>query len=136
MRDEKRHRNVPRMASHAGVKPEPKVIERIKKLLRLASPKSGATESERASAALTALDLCEQHGITLDINAVHAHEPRRPVEDRTYIVRNIWLRTQAQDAQRCAHCGGKISRGDMIYVRAIPGVGFECRHHYKPCGIE
>jgi hypothetical protein len=118
-------------------KPDVKVVERIKKLLRLAAPKSGSTEAERASAALTALDLCDRHGITLDINTAHAHDAKGPIEDRTYVVKNIWMRTQAQDARSCAYCGGKISRGDMVYVRAVSGaMRFEYRHHYKPCGVE
>jgi len=117
-------------------KPDTKLYERIRKLLRLAAPSSGSTEGERASAALTALDLCDRHGITLDINTAKAHEARGSVEDRTYVVKNIWLRTQAQDARSCAHCGGKISRGDMVYVRAQSSYGFEYRHHYKPCGVE
>lgn len=112
-------------------RPDAKIIERIQKLLRLASPKSGSTEAERASAALTALDLAERHGITLDVNSSHVHE------DRNFAVRNVWLRTQAQDTRSCSVCGNRISRGDMVFVRAVPSTGsFEYRHHYAPCGVE
>lgn len=115
-----------------AVKPDAKVAERIQKLLRLASPKSGSTEAERASAALTALDLADRHGITLDVNTAHAKADHSPAT-----VRNVWLRTQAQDTRSCSVCGNRISRGDMVFVRAVPATAsFEYRHHYAPCAVE
>ena len=44
---------------------EPKIAERIAKLLRLAAPSSGTTEGERASAALEAAKLIAEHKLVV-----------------------------------------------------------------------
>ncbi len=111
-------------------KAEAKIIDRIQKLWRLASPTSGSTEAERASAALTALDMMDKHGISLDINTSN-YRAAASSEERTYAVRDVWMRVQSQGHSRCSACSNLISPGDMIYVRPVRDqFEYEFRHHY------
>jgi hypothetical protein len=101
--------------------------ERIDKLLRLAAPKSGATEAERISAALEAARLVDEHDITFGANG-HAQRPSR-------ISRNAWTVSIALDHVSCSHCHQKISPRDIVWLRVCEGNRVEYRHNYRPCAI-
>lgn len=106
-----------------------KVLDRVEKLLRLAAPSSNSTEHERASAALKAAELIEEHGLTF-------REPSKKSEHRATVARNVWILTVAIQYTSCSHCGGKISRADVVWRRVLPDLTIEHRHNCKPCRVE
>lgn len=106
-----------------------KVLDRVEKLIRLAAPTSGTTQSERESAALEIVRLICEHNLTL--------RETPPAEARAvHIARHAWVLTIALQHSGCSSCGGKISPGDRIWARVRPDDIVEFRHNYlKPCTV-
>lgn len=126
------------------------VIERVEKLLRLASPKSGTTQAERESAALEVVRLIEENDLivrerkatrskrreapasrewsgTVQETRVPTPEVQRPPGN--------WVQSFARTSCSCCDpdCGEPIMIGDTVWMRVS---GFEVKflHYGGPCG--
>ena len=105
---------------------DPKIIERIGKLLRLAAPSSGTTVSERSSAALEAAKLIDEHGVAIQASANGA-------PSRGRVAHGVWVLTQAVDHCSCGKCHQLISRGDVVWLRVTESLSREYRHNAGHC---
>lgn len=106
-----------------------KIRDRIEKLLHLAAPSSGTTDAERASAAIEAARLIQEHAVTF--------RTEQPKPERGHkIMRNAWVLTKSLDRHGCAFCGKLISPNDIIWVRVLRVDHIEYRHNCVPCRIE
>lgn len=106
---------------------DPKVLERIAKLLRLAAPVSGTSEAERASAALEAARLIHEHGVAI------AHAEEKPSK-RGKVSSGAWVKTQSLDHCSCSYCGQLISPRDVVWLRIVNDQR-EFRHNAGPCKV-
>jgi len=133
--------------------PVDRIIHRVEKLLRLAAPSSNTNEHERASAALEAAKLIQEHDLV-----VAAREKPKPVRvERTRRQRTAqnqsvgwgsvaarpsergfplgWSRSTAARDSVCAdpQCGEIIERGEPVWIR-MKGFDVEYLHINGPCG--
>ncbi len=109
---------------------DPKVLDRIEKLLRLAAPTSGTTEAERSSAALELVRLMSEHNVS-----VRGEEAAPPPRRRAPVSRNVWMPSRALQHCSCSYCTKLIAPGDIIWIR-VTGHRVENRHNYTPCSPE
>lgn len=123
-----------------------KTLARIKKLLALAAPDSGTTQSERESAAVEAAKLIAQHGVSVgaepkievktrvvyrDRQRVAEVPPPGPTRMRTpfgqeYTVRyhwTDWRQGVASGYGTCCDpsCNGRVAPGDRVWQREKGG---------------
>jgi hypothetical protein len=127
------------------------IIERVEKLLRLASPRSGTTQSERESAALEVVRLVEEHDLIIRERkatkserkksppASHewsgsVQETRMPKETPQRPPGN-WMQSIARASCSCCDpdCGEPIMIGDTVWMR-ISGYEVKFLHYGGPCG--
>jgi len=114
--------------STAGKMADPKILERIDKLMRVAAPGSGATDSERANAALEAARLVSKHGVQFhDSDSLREH-----TQKETQVRHGVWVQTIALQHCNCSHCNKQISREDHAWVRIVEGRA-QFRHNYGSC---
>lgn len=141
---------------------DPKIVERVKKLLRLAAPDSGAAPNERESAAVEAAKLIAVHGISVgaaepetETRVVYRDRPAQrrereppppgPTRMHTpfgaeYYVRYApnhawsWRRGIASCSATCSDptCNGRISPGDRVWERENGGQ-MQYLHADGPC---
>ena len=116
-------------------------LDLFEKLMRTASPKSGATNNERSLAALEAAKIWAEHDLTVK---TREKPPRRtssrptspwpkpswPREQR----RPGWVRSYAPFDVFCAQegCGGLIQEGDPVWVQ-VTGLEVRYLHGDAPC---
>ena len=108
---------------------DPKVLERIGKLLRLAAPSSGTTEAERASAALEAARLIEEFDV--DVSSKPEAKPHP-----TRVSRGVWVPSVALQHCSCSWCSQLIAPGDVVWIRVRADNFIDYRHNYEPCKVE
>lgn len=106
---------------------DPKILTRIGNLLRLAAPSSGTTDAERASAAIEAARLIEEHDIRID-------EIPRPSKGPVRVAPDAWVMSVALQHSSCSACHGAISPDDIVWLRIVKGHR-EFRHNYGKCAI-
>ena len=131
---------------------DPKIVSRIEKLLRLASPQSGAPEPERISACLEAARLFAENNLAITTKEEVAAKAKKrtsrtPTPARTrspipyepppvygYGPRPGWQRAIAQRDATCADpdCAGYICRGDSVWARKN-GDSVDYLHVDGPC---
>lgn len=135
-----------------------KIIERVEKLLRLASPTSGSTEHERSAAALEAAKLIAEHDLTVKERELPPPKPPRRERPATKPFHGViihgegkgkpfpprptgpgggWMRSTATRDSVCADpsCGEEIARGDPVWLRHQAGTfNVEYLHIDGPCG--
>lgn len=139
------------------------VIDRVEKLLRLASPKSGTTEHERASAALEVVKLIEENDLIVRERKAEPAPRRRKRERETS--QGAWSGDRAHQTERepfyahvhtpqhgtkppgnwvqsvamhdgvCAdeECAAPIHAGEPVWSR-MHGYGSQYLHFHGPCG--
>lgn len=108
---------------------DPKVLDRLQKLLRLAAPASGTTEHERAAAALEVARLVADFDINIG-EAARSHSTPTAKE----VQHGVWVQSIALQPCGCTKCGGHISKADIVWVRIVNGHA-EFRHNYGICKI-
>lgn len=109
-----------------------KTLQRLSKLLRLAGPSSGTSEAERASAALEAARLIEEHDIDFG-----AEKPQRASRSTGRAsVKNVWVLSMAPYNCGCAECHKPISKSDIVWIKVQPDLGVLYRHNYGRCKLE
>lgn len=111
-----------------------KVIDRIEKLIRLASPSSGTTDEERSVAALEATKLIDKYDLTI-IPREHKTEIPRKRKPKGDVHPGGWVKTRAVNHTICCNCHKLISPGDTIWAR-VHGTHVEFFHNYRPCNLQ
>lgn len=126
------------------------VIERVEKLLRLASQKSGTTQSERESAALEVVKLIEKHDLIVrERKATRSKRREEPAPrewsgavQETRVPRETpqrppgdWVQSVARTSCRCCDpdCSEPIMMGDAVWMR-VSGYEVKFLHYGGPCG--
>jgi hypothetical protein len=126
-------------------------IEQVEKLLRLAGPKSGTTEHERASAALEAARLIEEHDLVVRERKRSPKKRAEPKTERAWSGSEPhqrreptptasapppgWTKSIARTDSTCCDpdCGEPIAGGESVWMR-IRGYEIEYLHADGPCG--
>ena len=106
-----------------------KIVERVEKLLRLAAPRSGSTEPERASAALEAAKLIDEHDLVV------SREEKRRKREASIVMKDVWFMSIALDFCSCSACSELISKGDHVWTRVVRAGQAEYRHNMVPCNM-
>jgi hypothetical protein len=136
-----------------------KIVARVRKLLAVAAPTSGASQNEREMAALEAAKLIAEHGVAVGAAApaplprrsparaprpaaAAAYDPRfypppTPAYQRPPVYESShgsWARTLATRSGVCVDptCRGVIMAGDSVWQRRIGNV-VEYLHADGPC---
>ncbi len=135
-----------------------KILSRVKKLLAVAAPTSGATLPERESAAVEAAKLIAVHGIVIggetktETRVVYREratrrEPPPPGPTRmktpfgteygvAYAPNHAWSWRQGVATRRAtcsdSSCNGSISPGDLVWERESSGQ-MQYLHYEGPC---
>lgn len=118
---------------------DPKILERFDKLMRLASPDSGATEGERTNAALAAADLYSKHRLTVREREAEEDPTQRrrkqPARRRRSAVcfsqrsGPLWVMSVATSDVMCEDCGSVLYPGTNVWMKT-DGSAFACRRIY------
>lgn len=108
-----------------------KTLDLVSKLLRLASPSSGADDPERASAALELINQIEKQGLKITDARGEEHKP--PPLKCGNPLSGVWVMSVAPWHTGCSLCGKLISPGDVVVARVIPERGVEYRHNTQQC---
>lgn len=117
-----------------------KVVDRIEKLFRLASPASGTTEHERASAALELVRLMAEHNIAIggEREEEQPRSRRREPRDsgpKATKMRGVWALLPSYWRTDCSACGNIIAPGDIVWIRVLDGNEVQYRHNMHPCNL-
>jgi hypothetical protein len=107
--------------------PREKAMDLARKLMRTAAPTSGATISERTTAALHAAELIAQHELEVSIPPPPVKKQRGPRPGTAYppsyppppVVRRYpgseWTEVKLSTATTCAHCGEILHVGENVF---------------------
>ncbi len=108
-----------------------KAAKRCSSLLRTANPKSGATESERATATRQALDLFAEYNLEVAVPEKPKRSPPPQQQRRTAVVYETrerssleWVRYYAHQMLTCIICGRPIHPGAECWVHL--SFGYRC----------
>lgn len=123
---------------------DPKIIERVDKLMKLAAPSSGAADPERVVAALEAVRLFSVHDLVVSPRehkkrAARAKSAAPPSTTTGGAARSpipaMWRKSIAARDSVCAdpECQGLIERGDEVWMK-IDGFRVEYLHVGEDCG--
>jgi hypothetical protein len=114
-----------------------KAADLANKLLRTASPSSGATEAERTSAALTAAELFAKHELSVVVPEPPVKKRRRPPPPQpspsapaypsvphTYNSHygSDWTAVKLSRETRCEACGRPLYEGETVYFEPTHGL--------------
>jgi hypothetical protein len=125
---------------------DPKIIERVGKLLRLAAPSAGGTVAEQVNAMTEAAKLIDEHGLVVAQAPPKERKRKRPSQaatSNTPVDPNIWIRhvrwvpptTQdwtasvAHATHECCACHQPLVVGEAIWVSTYYGY----RHYNITC---
>ncbi len=106
-----------------------KTLDRVAKLLRLADPKSGAPEPERASAALECAKIIAEHGLSVVVPPTPPKRRRAPAPTPAPIYHapryprsnSNWTEASPLWAVSCIMCGRLIQPEESAFVDIMQG---------------
>lgn len=117
-----------------------KALRHVEKLLRLASSSSGASDPERASAALEVVRLITEHDFTVCPREPPRHQTQKTQKPprRAYpsAAQPAWHKSTSAQVTTCSsvECGVVIPRGAVIWRRVdgfrVEYVCVDCIRHY------